>query len=141
MAADEARRNDFDGRGSLSEAALTEFCEFFLRIAIDQVDFMESLLQPSELLRRIELYVEDEVRAGRLPQGSYAVLREALLAGNVDRATARGLTGYQERMGRTIVSKLLEKGLLHSEGSKMPLRLAFPLDVVERWFPKLYPVG
>jgi len=141
MAADEARRNDFDGRGSLSEAALTEFCEFFLRVAIDQVDFMESLLQPSELLRRIELYVEDEARAGRLPQGSYAVLREALLAGNVDRAMARGLTGYQERMGRTIVSKLLEKGLLHSEGSKMPLRLAFPLDVVERWFPKLYPVG
>jgi Fic family protein len=141
MAADEARRNDFDGRGSLSEGALTEFCEFFLRMAIDQVDFMESLLQPSELLRRIELYVEDEARAGRLPQGSYAVLREALLAGNVDRATARGLTGYQERMGRTIVSKLLENGLLHSEGSKMPLRLAFPLDVVERWFPKLYPVG
>jgi Fic family protein len=141
MAADGARRNDFDGRGSLSEAALTEFCEFFLRIAVDQVDFMESLLQPSELLRRIEFYVEDEVRAGRLPKGSYAVLREALFAGDVDRATARKLTGYQERMGRTIVSKLLEKGLLNSEGPKMSVRLAFPLDAVERWFPKLYPVG
>ena len=137
MAADEARRNDFDGRGSLSEAALTEFCEFFLRIAIDQVDFMESLFEPSELLRRIQLYAEDELRAGRLPQGCYAVLREALLAGEVDRATARELTGYQERMGRMIVSKLLERGLLNSDGPKMPVRLAFPLDVVERWFPKL----
>ncbi len=141
MAADGPRKNDLDGRGSLSQAALTEFCEFFLRISIDQVEFMGSLLQPGELRRRIELYVEDEVRAGRLQQGSYAVLREALLTGDVDRATARQLTGYQERMGRTIISKLLEKGLLTSEGSKMPLRLAFPLDVVERWFPRLYPVA
>ncbi len=141
MAADEPRRNDLDGRGSLSQAALTEFCEFFLHTAIDQVEFMESLLQPGELLRRIQLYVEDEVRAGRLPEGSYSVLREALLAGDVDRATARKLTGYQERMGRMIVSKLMEKGLLTSEGPKMPVRLGFPLDVVERWFPKLYPVA
>jgi Fic family protein len=141
MAADESRRSDLDGRGNLSQAALTEFCEFFLRIAVDQVEFMESLLEPRELLRRIQLYVEDEVRARRLHEGSYAVLREALLAGNVDRATARALTGYQERMGRTIILRLIDTGLLISEGSKSPLRLGFPLDVVERWFPKLYPVG
>src|ERR1043166_3548526 len=40
MAADEPRRNDFDGRGALSEAALTDFCELFLGICVDQVDFM-----------------------------------------------------------------------------------------------------
>jgi Fic family protein len=139
-AADEARRNDLDGRGSLSQAALTDFSEFFLRTSIDQVDFMESLLQPSELLRRIEIFVEDEIRAGRLARGSYPVLREAVLAGNVDRAQARQLTGFQERMGRTVISKLLEKGLLVSSGPKDSVRLGFPLDVVERWFPKLYPV-
>jgi Fic family protein len=139
-AADEARSNDLDGRGSLSQAALTDFSEFFLRTSIDQVDFMESLLQPSELLRRIEIFVEDEIRAGRLARGSYPVLREAVLAGNVDRAQARQLTGFQERMGRTVISKLLEKGLLVSAGPKDPVRLGFPLDVVERWFPRLYPV-
>ena len=140
MAADEARRNDLDGRGSLSQAALVDFCEFFLRASIDQIDFMESLLQPAELLRRIEIFVEDEVRAGRLLRGSYPVLREAVLAGDVDRAQAQQLTGFQERMGRTVISKLLGKGLLVSGGPKDPLRLGFPLDVVERWFPKLYPV-
>ncbi len=140
MAADEPRHNDFDGRGSLSQAALTDFCEFFLRVAIDQVDFMESLLQPKELLRRIEIFVEDEVRAGRLPRGSYPVLRESVLAGDLDRSLARQLTGFRERMGRMVISKLLEKGLLLSKGPKDPLRLGFPLDVVERWFPKLYPV-
>ena len=140
MAADEPRRNDLDGRGSLSQAALTDFCEFFLQVSIDQVDFMESLLQPTELLRRIEIFVEDEVRAGRLARGSYPVLREAVLAGNLDRSLARQLTGFRERMGRTVISRLLEKGLLTSAGPKEPLRLGFPLDVVERWFPKLYPV-
>ena len=101
---------------------------------------MESLLQPKELLRRVEIFVEDEVRAGRLLRGSYPVLREALLGGELDRSLARQLTGFRERMGRTVISKLLEKGLLVSAGPKYPLRVGFPLDVVERWFPKLYPV-
>ena len=67
MAADEPRRNDLDGRGSLSEAALVDFCEFFLEACVDQIEFMASLLGPSELLRRIQLFVDDETRAGRLP--------------------------------------------------------------------------
>jgi hypothetical protein len=75
-----------------------------------------------------------------LRRGSYPVLREAVLAGDVDRALARQLTGFQERMGRTVISKLLQKGLLVSAGPKDALRLGFPLDVVERWFPRLYPV-
>jgi Fic family protein len=141
MAADEPRRNDWDGRGSLSEAALSEFCEFFLRVCLDQVEFMESLLQPSELSRRIELFVEDEVRAGRLPKGAYPVLREALLAGEVERGHARELTGHRERMGRIVISKLLDRGLLASGGPRDPLRLAFPIDVVDRWFPRLYPTA
>jgi Fic family protein len=139
MAADEPRRSDVNGRGSLSEAALTDFCEFFLRACVDQVEFMQSLLEPSELLRRIQLYVEDEARAGRLPKGAFPVLREAVLSGEVERGHARELTGYRERMGRTIVSKLLERGLLASDGTRDPVRLGFPIEVVERWFPLLYP--
>ncbi len=139
MAADEPRRSDLDGRGSLSRAALTDFCEFFLRACADQVEFMQSLLEPSELLRRIELFVEDETRAGRLPKGALHVLREAVLAGEVDRAHARDLTGYKERMGRMVVSKLLKSGLLASNGPRDPVRMGFPLDAVDRWFPRLYP--
>jgi len=141
MAADEPRRSDLDGRGSLSEAALIDFCAFFLKACVDQVEFMGSLLEPSELLRRMQLFVEDETRAGRLPKGSFPVLREAFLAGELERGQARELTGYQERMGRTVVSKLLDRGLLTSKGPKDTLRLSFPLDVVERWFPRLYPIS
>ena len=41
---------------------------------------MRSILEPSELLRRIEIYVEEEVRAERLRKGTFPLLREGLLA-------------------------------------------------------------
>src|SRR5215467_10094983 len=51
--ADGPRRNDLDGRGSLSEEALAEFARFFLSVCIDQVTFMEGLVQPERLRARI----------------------------------------------------------------------------------------
>jgi len=139
MAADEPRRGDLDGRGSLSQQALIEFCKFFLKTCVDQVEFMRSILEPSELLRRIEIYSEDEVRAGRLPKGSFSLLREALLVGEFDRGKASSLTNRGERMARTVISKLVENDLLVSSSPRGPLRLGFPLTAIERWFPSLYP--
>ncbi len=141
MAADEPRRGDLDGRGSLSQSALIEFCQFFLATCVDQVEFMRSILEPSELLRRIEIYVEEEVRAERLPKGAFPLLREGLLAGEFERGSADSITGYGERMARSVVSKLVERGLLVSSSPKGPLRLGFPLAIVERWFPSLYPAN
>jgi Fic family protein len=139
MSADRPRENDYDGRGGLSERALTEFCTFFLRISIDQVRFMQSILDPTNLLRRIELYCRDEAQAGGLPKGSYPVLREALLQGAVERGAVPGLVGLRERAARNITAALLEKKILLSDSSRAPLRLGFPTEVVERWFPSLYP--
>jgi Fic family protein len=85
MAADEPRRNDLDGRGALSHDALIDFCRFFLETCLDQIRYMRELLDPSELQRRMELYVRDEESAERLPKRSYAVLREALLSGELER--------------------------------------------------------
>jgi len=139
MAADQPRRGDLDGRGALSQSALVEFCQFFLAACVDQVEFMRSILEPSELLRRIEIYVEEEVRAERLPKGTFPLLREGLLAGEFERGNADTITGYGERMARSVVSKLVERGLLVSSSPKGPVRLGFPLTIVERWFPSLYP--
>jgi hypothetical protein len=69
-----------------------------------------------------------------------SLMREALLMGEIPRGQAPEITGYQERRGREILSTLLQKGLLVSKGPRAPVRLGFPLDVVERWFPRLYPV-
>jgi len=141
MAADAQRHGDLDGRGTLSTKALTAFCEFFLAVCIDQVEFMAALLEPGDLLRRMRLQVEEDVQAGRLPKGSFRMLREALLSGEVPRGRAGEITGYGERMARNVVSDLLKKGYLKSAGPRAPLVLAFPMDAVERWFPRLYPAG
>jgi Fic family protein len=141
MAADQPRRGDLDGRGSLSQSALIEFCQFFLATCVDQVEFMRSILEPPELLRRIEIYVEEEVRGGRLRKGTFPLLREGLLAGEFERGRSASITGYGERMARSVVSKLVERTLLVSTSPKGPLRLGFPLDIVERWFPSLYPAN
>src|SRR6266404_2412477 len=47
-ACDQTRRNDLDGRGHLSEENLAEFTHFFLTTCIDQVTFMENLMQPEQ---------------------------------------------------------------------------------------------
>jgi len=139
MAADEPRRNDLDGRGALSEDALVDFCRFFLDACLDQIRYMRDLLDPAELQRRMELYVRDEERAERLPKRSFNVLREALLVGDLERGRVPRLIDTSERTARRVVSALLDKRLLVSGSHKAPLRLGFPIDVVERWFPNLYP--
>ncbi|HVY81329.1 MAG TPA: Fic family protein [Steroidobacteraceae bacterium] len=140
MAADEPRRGDLDGRGALSQSALIEFCQFFLETCLDEARYMRELLQSSELQRRMELYVRDEEDAGRLPKRSFAVLREALLSGELDRGRVPGLIDASERTARRVISTLIDRRLLVSESHRAPLRLGFPIDVIERWFPRLYPV-
>ena len=138
QAADEPRLGDLDGRGNLTQSGLVDFCAFFLSSCVDQVSFMESLLEPAELHRRMEIWCEEEIRAERLPKGSWPLLREAALTGEFARGKAPALTGYQERQARTVLNTLIAKGLLVSPTSRSAVRLGFPIAVLDRWFPRLY---
>lgn len=133
------RRNDLDGRGSLSEEALGEFTEFFLKVCIDQVSFMESLMQPDRLRTRILIWVEEEVRMGELPTKAGAILEAILYRGELPRGDADTLLGTGERQARRVVSALLDKGVIVSESTRAPLRLAFPAALASRWMPGLFP--
>lgn len=137
--ADRRRDHDYDGRGVLSAAGLEAFCAYFLETAIDQVRFMEKLLHPAGLLARIETWCNAEISAKRLERGSFAVLREAWLMGGVERSRVEGLANVKERQAREIVSRLLAIRVLKSDSSRGPLRLHCPIDVLEAWFPGLYP--
>ncbi len=139
MQADQLRRNDHDGRGTLSQQGLMDFCGFFLATCLDQIEFMRSLLEPKELLNRVAVYTEEEMRAKRLPKGSLALLRHAILVGEIARHELSGITGYKERQARNVLKELLAKKLLYSATPRGRVRLGFPIEVVERWFPTLYP--
>ena len=138
-ACDETRRNDLDGRGNLSEENLAAFTHFFLTTCIDQVTFMEGLMQPDQLRARILLWAEEQVRLDRLPPKTSAILEAVLYRGELPRGDAASLVGTGERQARRIVSTLLEQGVLTSESTRAHLRLALPATVASRWMPGLFP--
>lgn len=138
-ACDGPRRGDRDGRGSLSEAALASFAGFFLRICIDQVEFMESLMRPDRLRDRILIWAQEEIRAGALPPKSDAVLRAVLYQGQIERGEVEATLGTSDRTARRVTSALLEAGALSSASTRAPLRLAFPAKHAGRWMPGLFP--
>jgi Fic family protein len=139
VACDQPRRNDLDGRGQLSEEALAAFAEFFLGICIDQVDFMESLVQPDRLRTRIRMWAEEEIRLGNLPAKSENILEAVLYRGELPRGDAAGVVNTGDRQARRVVSALLEHGVLASESPRAPLRLVFPAQLASRWMPGLFP--
>jgi Fic family protein len=138
-ACDQTRRNDLDGRGHLSEENLAEFTRFFLTICLDQVAFMEGLMQPQQLRARILLWTEEEIRLDRLPPKSGAILEAVLYRGELPRADTAALVGTGERQARRVVSALTKRGVLLSDSSRAPLRLAFPATLASRWMPGLFP--
>jgi Fic family protein len=138
-ACDRTRRTDLDGRGNLSEEALSGFTEFFLRTCIDQVELMKGLMQPDRLRARILLWAEEETRANTLPPKSGSILEAMLYRGELPRADAAEVVGVGARQARRIVSALIERGVLSSESSRAPLRLVFPAAFAARWMPGLFP--
>lgn len=133
------RRNDLDGRGTLSEEALASFTRYFLETCIDQVTFMEGLMQPDRLRTRILLWAEEEARLSLLPSKAGMVLEGVLYRGELPRGDVAGLLGLTARHARRIVSELLKREVLVSKGPRDPLRLAFPAALAARWMPALFP--
>jgi Fic family protein len=132
------RRNDLDGRGNLSEEALAEFTRYFLQVCIDQVNFMESLMQPGRLRSHVMLWAEQEIRLGTLPSSSEKVIVAVLYRGEIARSEVASLT-TSDRQARRITAALLASGALQSESPRAPLRLAFPTKLALRWMPGLFP--
>lgn len=137
--ADSPRRGDLDGRGNLSEGALAEFARFFLNTCIDQVKFMEELMQPKRLRERILMWAEEETRLDALPAKSGMVLEAVLYRGELPRGDVPDLLGQTDRNARRITSALLDRGVLNSQSPRAPLRLAFPATLASRWMPGLFP--
>ena len=133
------RRNDLDGRGNLSEEGLASFTRFFLETCLDQIKFMEELVQPDRLRDRILLWVEEEIRADALPQKAGRILEAILYRGELPRGDVPELLGASDRHSRRIVAALIERGVVVSGSTRAPLRLAFPAKLASRWMPGLFP--
>ncbi|MCI5065599.1 Fic family protein [bacterium] len=140
MNADQQRQSDLDGRGNLSLQALVEFCEFYLTVCLDQVDYMQKILDPPQLLSRMERYSKEAIERGELRPGSFELLRYAFLHGDFERGKAAEITGYRDRQSRSVLSSLLKAELLVSDSPKGRVRLGFPIQAASEWFPQLFPL-
>jgi len=138
-ACDLPRRNDLDGRGALSEEELASFTRYFLQICIDQVDFMASLVEPVRLRTRIHQWIGEEAALGNLPAKAGSIIDAVLYRGELPRGELESVVGTGDRQARRIAATLLERGVLVSESSRAPLRMAFPATLASRWMPGLFP--
>lgn len=136
---DLTRRNDLDGRGNLSEEALAELTQFFLETCLDQVRFMEELVQPQKLRVRIKLWADEEIALGTLPAKAGAVLEALLYRGVLPRGEVADVLGTSARTARRIVAALTDQGVITSDTPKGDLRITFPARLASRWMPGLFP--
>ena len=137
--ADCERLNDYDGRGNLSDAGLGAFCVFFLETMLDQIRFMESVLDISQLRSRVARYFQfEEVEAHR--ESLAAIVHVLVDEGEISRSRVRDITGKGATVVAEIVKSGLDAGYFSSPSPKGVLRVAFPEKMREALFPKLYSI-
>jgi hypothetical protein len=91
------------------------------------------------LRARILLWAEEQMRLNKLPPKSGAILEAVLYRGELPRADTPSIVDSSERSARRVVASLQEHGVLTSESTRAPLRLAFPATLASRWMPGLFP--
>ena len=141
-AADAGRMGDHDGRGNLSNKSLVEFCHYFLKTAIDQINFMHGSFQLDGVLDRMHAYVDHMATAKRMHTSARYLLEAVFLRGTITRQDAERLTGTSHKTLKKITDQLVGMGLLNEE-KKEGLPLLFHASYSLRsspWiFPGLYP--
>lgn len=147
--ADMRRRNDLDGRGSLSQEELVKFAAYFIEdCCLDQVTYMSAMTnlpgfgkRLADLLRYLEhnpWQIGSEksvVKAdlATLPMEFVAVVRP------ITRGEFAQMLRTSDTTARRIIRSLLHFGLLKSASHRDELSFALPLPSLRILFPKLWP--
>jgi Fic family protein len=148
--ADAARQNNYDGRGALSEKALTAFCNFFLAACEDQISYMNKILDIDTFADRVLAYgrsreigilPNSKGQTGRLSRfrlEATRLLHQLAFRGSLPRNEIPDLLGLEERTSRRLVRFLTEDGFITSQSSRAPVRLAIPAHAAPNILPGLY---
>ena len=138
--ADQPRMGNHDGRGNLSAKMLHAWCDFFLAVCEDQVNFMSRMLDLSEMHKRLQILM---IVLGKsdtnLSEKLAGPLHHVFLAGRVPRGLFQQMTGASDRTASRQLAALLKTGLLVSDSRVAPVRIGFPLAHLAILLPELYP--
>lgn len=91
---------------------LGEFCSFFIKTAIDQVNFMIDLFDVDNLIERINGYVDIMVSRKKLRTEARHIIMAAVLRGHLHKGEMEHITGRSETTARSIMNNLLEERVI-----------------------------
>ncbi|MES2730538.1 MAG: Fic family protein, partial [Bacteroidota bacterium] len=139
--ADLQRQGNFDGRGNLSNKYLVAFCAFFLTTAIDQVQFMNKILDVDGMRMRINRFVDLMVFQGKLKTESRYILEDVFFKGEIKKNEAERITNTSSKTAKAILDSLVKLELLTHDSSKhlSPYRVSYPINSSFILFSGLYP--
>jgi hypothetical protein len=120
--------------------ALWNWCEWFVSVAEDQVNFMTRMLSLEEMKARITALVSFRTQFDKgIRVEAVVPLYHLFLAGTTPRGEFMQMTGLGERTASSLLSRLIETRLVKSASRLAPVQMAFPLDALQFLFPDLYP--
>ena len=148
--ADLPRRNDVDGRGNLTSKGLADFIEFWLKVCLDQVRFMEQMLALDSLQERfVGLAVQVLYDYGRGPLLHHrSKLRPDLLGralyrlfieGRMERGEFKAMLDTSDRTATRVIANLMAQRLVTSPSRLGALEPGLPFFSLKFLFPGLWP--
>ena len=139
--ADHPIQGDLDGRGPLSLRGLKVYIKFMLETALDQVVYMEEVLQLQTLSKRVENYVKlsqlEMYSEEPLPKYSEFLLKELLIRGEMPRGKVGHVIHASESTATKLIRKLTEMDFLESNTPKGAIRIKFNAHFTSEIFPGL----
>lgn len=135
--ADQPRRHDFDGRGPLSEENLVLFCKYFLGECIDQLKFMDSILELHHFDKRFKQFLFMIRSNNIISKKSALVLQDLFYKGEIGRGDVQKICGVKRRRATKIIKELLDNQLVCSDSPHGRLKLYFTYESARYLFPKL----
>ncbi|MBI2342434.1 MAG: Fic family protein [Deltaproteobacteria bacterium] len=135
--ADQPRRNDYDGRGPLSEDGLVAFCKYFLEQCRDQINYIGGNLQLDTFEKRYKRYIDLSIGEGVIPKGSSAILEALFYKGEIERGEVQTICGIGRRRATEIIKELLQGRFVSTDSPHGGLKLNFTNDSAAILFPNL----
>lgn len=146
--ADRQRQGSMDGRGILSDDGLTQFTEYFIDVALDQMTYFSSLLEPYKLEERINVYFQLRFNEAlfdhktkkplkKLPLEAKDIYKTLLHSGPHSRKELQDKFQISEKKLREIVQVMVKDHLIFAP-PKHKLQVRLSPHAVEVLFPYLF---
>jgi len=140
--ADRDRQGDYDGRGVLTEKGLVEFIQFFMNICLDQIQFMNGMLDMATFEERLAQMLAAEAtkeKTKALKVEAAVPLAYLGTAKSLERTKFKAMMGLSARTSDRVLADLFKLGVITSKTPKGPVELALPLSLFRYLFPRLWP--